>query len=157
LLKDYIKQLRERIGHMKIVMPGVRGLVIDEDGRLLLQKRADFSTWGLPAGVVDPGESALEALRREVKEETGITVLRAEPFGLYSDPKYSVTYPNGDEVQTFTMAFLVREWTGSVAADGVEAVDAGFFPLDDLPTPLYPIHVESIGDYRSYDGTFIVK
>ncbi len=91
---------------MKIVIPGVRGLLFDGDGRLLLQKRGDFLNWGLPAGVVDVGDSALEALRREVKEETGIEVLGAAPFGLYSDPKYSVTYPNGDEVQTFTIVFL---------------------------------------------------
>jgi 8-oxo-dGTP pyrophosphatase MutT (NUDIX family) len=142
---------------MKVVLPGVRGLVVDGSGRLLLQKRADFSNWGLPAGVVDPGDSALEALRREVREETGITVLRALPFGLYSDPRYSVTYPNGDQVQTFTIAFLVRDWTGSPTADGVESIDARFFPLDELPSPIYPIHRECIEDYRSWDGTFVMK
>lgn len=156
-MPDYIRQLRARIGNMKIVIPGVRGLLFDDDGRLLLQKRGDFLNWGLPAGVVDVGDSALEALRREVQEETGIEVLRAAPFGLYSDPKYSVTYPNGDEVQTFTVAFLVREWSGTLEVDGVEAIDAGFFSLDDLPKPLYPIHVETIEDYRSFDGSFVVK
>ena len=156
-MPDYIRQLRARIGNMKIVIPGVRGLLFDGDGRLLLQKRGDFLNWGLPAGVVDVGDSALEALRREVKEETGIEVLGAAPFGLYSDPKHSVTYPNGDEVQTFTIAFLVREWSGTIEVDGVEAIDAGFFSLDALPKPLYPIHVETIEDYRSFDGSFVVK
>jgi 8-oxo-dGTP pyrophosphatase MutT (NUDIX family) len=154
---DYVRKLRKLIGNMKVVMPGVRGIVVDEDGRVLLQKRGDFLSWGFPAGVVDVGDSALDALRREVREETGLTVLRAEPFGLYSGPQYSVTYPNGDQVQTFTVAFLVREWSGDLRADGREAVDVGFFSLDGLPTPLYPIHVETIEDYRRYDGSFIVK
>jgi 8-oxo-dGTP pyrophosphatase MutT (NUDIX family) len=156
-MSDYIRRLRERIGNMKIVMPGVRGLLFNDRGELLLQKRGDFLNWGLPAGVVDLGDSAVDALKHEVKEETGLTVIRAEPFGLYSDPKYSVTYPNGDEVQTFTIAFLVREWSGELAVDGEEVVDVDFFPIDDLPRPMYPIHVETIYDYRGHRGGFIVK
>ena len=50
---------------------------------------------------MDVGESAYAALVREVREETGIAIVHADPFGLYSDPRYSVTYPNGDEVQKY--------------------------------------------------------
>jgi 8-oxo-dGTP pyrophosphatase MutT (NUDIX family) len=142
---------------MKIVLPGVRALLFNGRGELLLQKRADFLNWGLPAGVVDVGCSAWDTLKQEVREETGLTVIRAEPFGLYTHPRYSVTYPNRDEVQTFTLAFLVREWSGELACDEVETVDVRFFPLDALPEPMYPIHVETIEDYRSYRGEFIVK
>jgi 8-oxo-dGTP pyrophosphatase MutT (NUDIX family) len=73
-------------------------------------------------------------------EETGLDVLRARAFGLYSDPKYSVTYPNGDEVQTFTVAFLVEEWRGELRVDDDEVTALRFFPLDALPNPIYPIH-----------------
>lgn len=142
---------------MKVVVPGVRGVLLDSEGRVLLQKRGDFLSWGFPAGVVDVGESAVEALRREVREETGLIVNRAELFGLYTDPKYSITYPNGDEVQTFTIAFLVRDWSGVLAVDGEEAVDAGFFFLDGLPEPLYSIHVETLEDLRRYDGSVVIK
>jgi 8-oxo-dGTP pyrophosphatase MutT (NUDIX family) len=156
-MTDYIKQLRARIGHMKVVIPGVRALLLNDVGELLLQKRGDFLSWGLPAGVVDVGNSALDTLKQEVLEETGLTVVRAEPFGVYTDPKYSVTYPNGDEVQTFTLAFVVREWYGELACDGIEAIDVRFFPLDRLPEPMYPIHVETIEDYLRHDGGFVVK
>jgi 8-oxo-dGTP pyrophosphatase MutT (NUDIX family) len=156
-MADYIKALRARIGHMKVVIPGVRALVVNERGELLLQKRGDFLSWGLPAGVVDVGDSALDTLRREVAEETGLTVVRAEPFGIYTHPKYSVTYPNGDEVQTFTLAFVVREWSGELAVDGEEALAARFFSLDRLPHPLYPIHIETIEDYVRGGASFIVK
>jgi ADP-ribose pyrophosphatase YjhB (NUDIX family) len=142
---------------MRIVIPGVRGILVDEERRLLLQRRADSGHWGLPAGVVDVGDSALEALSREVREETGLTVERAEFFGLYTDPRFSVTYPNGDEVQTFTVAFLVREWSGQLSADSDEVLDVRFFPLDALPENLYPIHRETIDDYRNFDGSPIVK
>jgi ADP-ribose pyrophosphatase YjhB (NUDIX family) len=153
----YIKTLRARIGHMKIVIPGVRGILVDDQRRLLLQRRADSGHWGLPAGVVDVGDSVLEALSREVQEETGLTVVRAELFGVYTDPRFSVTYPNGDEVQTFTVAFVVREWSGQLSADSDEVTDVGFFPLDALPENLWPIHRETIDDYRNFDGSPIVK
>jgi 8-oxo-dGTP pyrophosphatase MutT (NUDIX family) len=156
-MTDYIRTLRARIGHMKIVIPGVRGILVDEQRRLLLQRRADSGHWGLPAGVVDVGDSVLDALSREVLEETGLTVVRAELFGLYTEPRFSVVYPNGDEVQTFTVAFLVREWSGSLSADSDEVVDVRFFPLDALPDNLYPIHRETIDDYRHFDGRPIVK
>jgi 8-oxo-dGTP pyrophosphatase MutT (NUDIX family) len=156
-MSGYINRLRERLGHMKIVIPGVRGLLFDEEGRLLLQRRADFGNWGLPAGVVDVGDSAVEALKREVKEETGLTVLSAAPFGLYSEPRFSVTYPNGDEVQTFTIAFVVLQWTGELSDGDDEVLDVRFFPMNALPADLYPIHVETIEDYRASNGSFVVK
>lgn len=56
----------------------VVGAVIEDNGRVLLLRRPadDFrgGTWELPSGKVDPGETLLDALHREVTEETGLTV-----------------------------------------------------------------------------------
>jgi ADP-ribose pyrophosphatase YjhB (NUDIX family) len=154
---DYIKTLRSMIGHTKIVLPGVRALIFNEHGELLLEKQTHFGSWALPHGCIDVGESALDAVKREVREETGLLILLAEPFGIYSDPKYSVIYPNGDQVQTFTVAFLVKEWSGELVIDGDEVMELGFFPLDKLPEPIYAIHLDTISDYRTSNGTFIMK
>ena len=154
---DYVKTLRGMIGNTKIVLPGVRALMFNHQGELLLEKQALFGSWALPHGCVDVGESVLDALKREVKEETGLSIIHAEPFGLYTDPRYSVTYPNGDQVQTFTVAFAVKEWTGELQADGDEVNELGFFPLDRLPDPLYPIHRDTIEDYRTPKGGFILR
>ena len=156
-MMDYIKTLRQKIGNMKIVLPGVRALILDSNRHLLFEKQTEFSSWALPHGCIDVGESALDAVKREVNEETGLTVIRAEPFGLYSDPKYSVTYPNGDQVQTFTVAFLVTEWRGELVVDNAEVSELAFFSLNALPDPIYPIHIETIQDYRTSDGRFILK
>lgn len=154
---DYIHELRKKIGHMRVVVPGARGIVLDETGRLLLQQRSDTGHWGLPAGVVDVGDSVYDTLCREVLEETGLTVRSADLFGLYTDPRFGVVYPNGDEVQTFTVAFLVREWSGNLSADSSEVRAVRFFRLDALPDNLYPIHRETIDDLRSFSGSPIVK
>jgi ADP-ribose pyrophosphatase YjhB (NUDIX family) len=154
---DYVKTLRRRVGTMKVVLPGVRALILNERNELLFEKQSLFGSWALPHGCVDVGESVVDALKREVKEETGLAVIRAEPFGVYTDPSYSVTYPNGDQVQTFTVAFLVREWSGDLRPDGNEVSSLAFFPIDAIPEPVYPIHRDTLVDYRTFDGRFIVK
>jgi ADP-ribose pyrophosphatase YjhB (NUDIX family) len=154
---DYIKTLRSMIGNTKVIIPGVRALIFNGRGEVLLQKQTVFGSWSLPHGCVDVGESVLDALKREVKEETALSVIEAVPFGLYTDPSYSVTYPNGDQVQTFTVAFVVRHWSGEPRPDGEEATELGFFPLDRLPAPMYRIHVDTLVDYRSAPQGFLLR
>ena len=154
---DYVAFLRKRIGTTKIIVPGVRALIFDDLHRLLLEKQAHFGSWALPHGCVDIGESAYDAVRREVLEETGVSIREAELFGIYTDPKYSVTYPNGDEVQTFTIAFLVSVWDGKPQPDNDEVAELGFFPLQELPHPIYHVHADTIEDYKTFDGKVIVK
>lgn len=149
---DYIRQLRAKIGTMKILVPGVRTLVFDAEGRLLLERQRVFDSWALPHGCVDVGESALDAAIRETREEVGIRILRARLFGVYTDPKYSVIYPNGDEVQTFTIAVIAEAWEGEPRPDHDEVLEVGFFPLDALPEPIYEIHRETIEDWRRQAG-----
>jgi ADP-ribose pyrophosphatase YjhB (NUDIX family) len=151
-LLDYIRTLRAKIGNMKILVPGVRTLIFDADGRLLLERQKLFGSWALPHGCVDVGESALAAAIRETEEEVGVRILAADLFGIYTHPKYEVVYPNGDQVQTFTIAFLARDWQGTPRPDGDEVTEVAFFPLDALPTPIYPIHQETIDDYVRGQG-----
>ena len=152
---SYIEQLRQVIGHRKIIAPGVRAVIRDAAGRVLLQRRGDFGTWGLPAGGLERDETVAAALAREVLEETNLRVLRAVPFGIYSNPDYSITYPNGDQTQPFTVAFLVEEWAGELAADGDESLELAFFALDALPPPerLHPPHRQALRDFQTFLDT----
>jgi len=53
------------------------GVLIEEDGRYLLVKRAaepDAGLWSIPGGLIDVGEKAADAAVREALEETGLTV-----------------------------------------------------------------------------------
>ena len=80
--------------------PPVQGLVAviyaivrDGDGRVLLVRRTDDGNWELPGGRIEVGETASEAVRREVYEESGITIALTGVSGIYSDPGHIVVYP----------------------------------------------------------------
>ena len=68
---------------MKVVTVAV-GILIDPQGRVLITRRAPQThqggLWEFPGGKVEPGETIVDALARELKEELGVTVLISEPF-----------------------------------------------------------------------------
>ncbi|MHB1957298.1 MAG: NUDIX domain-containing protein, partial [Sulfobacillus sp.] len=70
-------------------------IVIDADGRILLQHRSDNGFWGLPGGAMELGESFEETARREVLEETGLVVGELELFYLHSGKHTFWEYPDG--------------------------------------------------------------
>jgi ADP-ribose pyrophosphatase YjhB (NUDIX family) len=149
--------MRSLVGNRCIFVPGVRALIIDGRDRVLLQQRSDTGCWGLPGGAVELGETVLDALSREVLEETGLRVVSAEPMALYSGPRHRFSYPNGDEVQCFAVAFIVREWAGEPLADGVEGMQVRFWPRNRLPSHLAPIHVDTLADLERYQGRFLIS
>ena len=156
----YLQGLRQYVGHQKLLSPSICAVIENAAGAILLHRRAT-GAWSLPAGGVELDESIFEALQREVREETAIAVVRATPFGIYSDPKYSVTYPHGDQVQYVDIAFYVEEWTGQPVPDGAEAVALAFFDPDQLPVDtLFPTHTRKIiayfCRYRRTRGSFVV-
>ena len=63
----------------------VKGIVIDEQGRILLARESD-GMWDMLGGGLDHGENPIACLKREIHEETGLTVTKVWP-----EPKYFVT------------------------------------------------------------------
>jgi ADP-ribose pyrophosphatase YjhB (NUDIX family) len=156
-MNDYIKTMRSLIGSRPMLLPGVRALIFNPQGEILLQRRTDMPRWCLSSGSVELNETAMDALKREVMEETSLVVLDAEPMGLYSGPTQKFTYLNGDEIQCFSIAFIVRRWQGEPQADGIEGSELRFFALSQLPDELVPIHTATIEDYKTYQGTFLLR
>jgi 8-oxo-dGTP pyrophosphatase MutT (NUDIX family) len=131
---DYILQLRQYIGHRPILMVGAAILVVDNQDRLLLMKRADSGYWGLPGGSTEPGERVEEAAKRETLEETGLQIYEMDLFGVFSGPELYYKYPNGDEVYNVTIIYRSNEWQGDVRIND-EHTEFCWFPRNEIPSP----------------------
>ncbi|UJW33230.1 NUDIX hydrolase [Saccharothrix sp. AJ9571] len=71
----------------------VGGIALDEDGRLLLIRRANepgAGLWSLPGGRVESGETDNDALVREMREETGLEVVPGELVGVVQRGPYDI-------------------------------------------------------------------
>ena len=134
----YIEWLRSRVGKRKILLVFSSVVLNDESGRILLQRRADNGRWGLPGGLLEPGETIIECAHRELSEETGLQAGELRLVGIYTDPRYDSVYPNGDQVQQFTVCFAGQVSGGELQIDshvpgGSETLDLAFFAPDELP------------------------
>jgi 8-oxo-dGTP diphosphatase len=111
------------------------GILFDAGGRVLIAERVGGGPfqgmWEFPGGKIGAGESAVQALARELEEELGIEVVAAEHF-MHLDHDY----PDRSVAIDF---FLVTEWKGEPAGrDGqtlnwVQAeslADQGLLPAD---------------------------
>jgi 8-oxo-dGTP diphosphatase len=104
--------------------------VIQRSGKVLMIRRANdpgHGLWSMPGGYVDRGEVVEEAATREVREETGLEVEIERLIGLFSEAGQPV----------IVAAFLARE-AGGVLKAGDEALDVGFFDVQDLPPLAFP-------------------
>lgn len=112
-------------------------IVRDEHGALLLHRRQAEGAWAPPSGRVEPGERWLDALRRELREETGLQITVERLVGVYSDPEFQVVrYPEGDLVHFYTSLFAVRG-RGDLRGSS-EGSEWGWFRPEELPSPLLP-------------------
>lgn len=140
------------------VAAGVAAVVFDSAGRVLLGRRLDNGLWGLPSGHVETGETIEEAVVREVREETDLTVKATKLVGVYSDPgSQAFTYPGGEVVQFVTSCFRCEIVHGSPRADGEETSEVAFFAAEDLPEDLLPMHPQWLSDALSTDATTFVR
>jgi NAD+ diphosphatase len=100
-------------------------IVLVHDGRrALLTHKEGTPFHALVAGFVEPGESLEDAVRREVKEETGVDVGELRYFG-------SQTWPFPHQMM---IGYFARWVGGEVVADGKELDHAAWYAVDDLPT-----------------------
>jgi 8-oxo-dGTP pyrophosphatase MutT (NUDIX family) len=128
---DFIRDLRASIGHQLLHLPGVSAVVLDDEGRVLLGRRADNGHWAIICGIPEPGEQPAEAIVREVQEETAVHCV-PERIVLVRTLA-PVTYPNGDRCQFMDVCFRCRAVGGEARVNDDESLDVRWFPLDGLP------------------------
>ena len=106
---------------------GVRAIVVDGDGRVLLVRHTYIPGWYLPGGGVETSETLVAAIERELREETNVQIVGdMELVGFYHNPKTSMRDHVG--------LYLCRNWQqDSPPKPNLEIADCRFFALDELP------------------------
>jgi len=148
---EFVLRIREGIGHALLPMAGVTGVVLDDDGRVLLGRRADTGGWSLPSGILEPGEQPGPALAREILEETRVVVQVQALTSVWAQPP--MRYPNGDIAQYVDLTFRCRAVGGEAAVGDDESLEVGWFDLDALPESLSSGSRVKLRHALAYDGT----
>jgi len=146
-MHPYLKNLREKAGYIPILVCGASVVLANERGEILLHRRRDNGCRAFPGGAVDIGKRVEDAARREILEETGLTVRSMRLFGVYSGPDMAHVYPNGDMISNVDVLFASDDFTGTLSPDHPESDEARFFPLDALPEPVSPPCAREVRDY----------
>jgi ADP-ribose pyrophosphatase YjhB (NUDIX family) len=110
------------------------GVCRDADGRLLLARASPALTargrWFLPGGGVQHGESPPDSLRREIAEESGLTVELGPLLDVLSDVR---TLNDGTSLHTVRLVYRVDSWSGTLRPESDGTTDAvGWFSPDEL-------------------------
>ncbi|UMY17708.1 NUDIX domain-containing protein [Methylobacterium organophilum] len=111
---------------------GVRGVAIDAAGRVCLVRHTYTRGWYLPGGGIEPGETAVAAMVREFREETGLGV---EPEALSLHGFFlNKAHRGRDHIAVYVAAAFTPP--AAPKAPDREIAECGFFPLDALPADL---------------------
>jgi len=121
-------------------------IVFDEQGRVLLVHRTDYDLWNLPGGTLENLESPVDAVKREVKEETGFDIEVGKLVSVYSkSDKNSISF-------TFSCKIIKGQLTLSNESDKIE-----YFEIDKIPLNTVISQVERIKSFLEKPNEVIFK
>ncbi len=108
--------------------------VIEREGALLLERRSDCDRWGLVGGGLEVDETPTQALRREVLEETGLTVVGESLMCVAADPTRIVRYPDGNTLRVISFVYVSTIEDFDTLGYSEESLDLRFFDPAELAT-----------------------
>ncbi len=115
------------------IRPTAGGIILGPENKIAITNQRNNS-WSIPKGGVDPGEEILEAAKREIQEETGITELELiEKLGIYS--RYRIPL-NGEpedrsELKEITV-FLFRTNQEALSPEDPHNPEAVWLGIDEV-------------------------
>lgn len=135
-MSDYIKELREKVGHMPLVLPHAVVILFNENHEVLLEERSDDGYFDFPGGGIDLKESGEEAAKRELEEETGLIADKLVLFNVYTGEITKYVYFNGDVIYGVDLVYLCDKYHGELKPQLEEVKRLRFYSLDNLPNKM---------------------
>jgi len=144
----------ERAPKANSLVPAAGVLAVDEQGRLLLQRRRDTGDWAIPMGRMELGETPTQCAVRETLEETGVQVEVTGMLGIYSDPGYIVAYDDhedptrfGEVRQEFEITLIGRPVAGEPTENDEADAVRWFEPSELESAQIHPRMRQQLADY----------
>ena len=131
LVEEWLKAVGDGVSGYVTPKVAVGAVVGNDDGEILLVKRADSGVWLYPTGWADVGYSASEVVVKEVQEETGILVEPVRLIAVLDGLRIGFT-----RIPLYSLVFQCRAVGGELLAHPLECADVGWFAEDALPEPL---------------------
>lgn len=130
----------------------VAGVTVRDDGRILVVQRRDNGRWEAPGGVLERDETFEQGVRREIVEETGVTVAVGPLSGVYKNMRNGVV----------ALVYRCRPVSG-VAVPTPESQRVEWLTIDEIQQRLLPAYAVRVLDAftaephsRSHDGTTVI-
>lgn len=128
------------------------GIVLNEQQEVLMVKH-NHAGWVFPGGQVEVGENVIEAVKREVMEETGISIEVGELFCAASNTAKYPGYNGVKEIPTKLMLDFICKYTGGTPRPSDENSESRFVPKEDaLEMITAPAAIERYKAYLEYTG-----
>ncbi|MFD5419631.1 NUDIX hydrolase [Streptomyces sp. NPDC127069] len=137
------------------LLPAASAVVVDDEGRVLLQRRTDNGMWALPGGRMELGESIGDCAIRETYEETGIVVEVTGIVGTYTNPGHVFAYDDGEVRQEFSICLLARPTNGTLHTSDESFEVRWFTPQETDGLPMVPSIRKRLDDWRAGTGPVI--
>ncbi len=132
-MSDYLKDLREKVGHMPLVIPHSVVILFNDKGEILLEERSDDGYFDFPGGGIDLNESGTEAAKRELYEETGLTAEELRLFNVYTGEITKYVYFNGDVIYGVDLVYLCYKYSGTLIPQKEEVKSLRFVNINEMP------------------------
>jgi 8-oxo-dGTP pyrophosphatase MutT (NUDIX family) len=104
--------------------------VFDDRDRILLVRRTDDNRWGLISGWVEPNESPVDTVVREMKEEAGVDGRVLRLVGVFARTASSFGHPHG----TVSIVYLCEIVGGELRPQPHEVHELAYRAIDDVDT-----------------------
>ena len=147
-MEDYITKIRKAIGHDPMLLPHAVVVVFDDEGKVLIEERADDGYLDFPGGTVDVGEEVIETAKRELFEETGLVPDELTLFNIYSGEITKYQYFNGDIIYGVDVVYICKKYHGELKPQLSEVKTLQFMRLEDIKGKLSPRNIQIIKELK---------